>query len=580
MMRSLICCRRRTKDLSLDFDDHHQRIMTYDGLESILKGCACDNDQSSGSGTSRADGCPTATGSLDEDAASSCSSSKDAYGGSSLSSQWLASSNQEEQAHHVEWEPLNSLHSLCIKKGKAPVTYAMHFSDAEAMKERFAKLLLGDDVSGGARGISTALALSNAITNLSATVFGELWKLEPLSEERKSRWRREMDWLLSPTSYMVELVPAKQNGDDGRMLEIMTPKARSDVHMNLPALQKLDSMLIETMDSMVDTEFWYAEGGSRGEGRGRYGSTRLSRKWWLPSPQVPDFGLSVSQRKRLVFQGKFVHQVLKAAKSINEQVLLQLPIPAAVKDALPKSGKASLGEDLYRSITAVSCSVHGILLSLNLKNEHCVLDTVNRLEGAIFAWRQSLNEEASKRSPVRYPWHFIRDNGLEHEKVGMFLERAETLHELLKNKFANLAQTFIDVTKVQYNKDVGHAIVEAYSRVLVSLAFSILSRIGDILQEDDLKKPTTPIANLKFDFFSDVYLAGITETPPGHIRRSLIDQMNRVDGRFHDSGRKASEEEEEDCFLDNKAQIITVTRASSSPFSRGRRWCYGRARLF
>lgn len=460
MMRSLICCRRRTKDLSLDFDDHHQRIMTYNGLESILNGCACDNEQSSGSGTSRADGCPTTTESLDEDAASSCSSSKDAYG-SSFSSQWLPSSNQEEQAH-VEWEPLNSLHSLCIKKGKEPITYTMHFSDVEAMKERFAKLLLGDDVSGGARGISTALALSNAITNLSATVFGELWKLEPLSEERKSRWRREMDWLLSPTSYMVELVPAKQNGDNGRMLEIMTPKARSDVHMNLPALRKLDSMLIETMDSMVDTEFWYAEGGSRGEGRGRNGSTRLSKKWWLPSPQVPDFGLSISQRKRLVFQGKFVHQVLKAAKSINEQVLLQLPIPAAVKDALPKSGKASLGEDLYRSITAPSCSVQGILLSLNLKNEHCVLDTVNRLEGAIFAWKQSLNEEAGKRSPIRYPWHFMRDNGLEHEKIGMFLERAETLHELLKNKFANLAQTFIDVTKVQYNK------VSAFSFFLIS----------------------------------------------------------------------------------------------------------------
>jgi hypothetical protein len=35
------------------------------------------------------------------------------------------------------------------------------------MKERFAKLLLGDDMSGGAEGVCTALAISNAITNLS-----------------------------------------------------------------------------------------------------------------------------------------------------------------------------------------------------------------------------------------------------------------------------------------------------------------------------------------------------------------------------------------------------------------------------
>lgn len=34
------------------------------------------------------------------------------------------------------------------------------------MKERFAKLLLGEDMSGSGKGVSTALAISNAITNL------------------------------------------------------------------------------------------------------------------------------------------------------------------------------------------------------------------------------------------------------------------------------------------------------------------------------------------------------------------------------------------------------------------------------
>lgn len=34
------------------------------------------------------------------------------------------------------------------------------------MKERFAKLLLGEDMSGGGKGVSSALALSNAVTNL------------------------------------------------------------------------------------------------------------------------------------------------------------------------------------------------------------------------------------------------------------------------------------------------------------------------------------------------------------------------------------------------------------------------------
>ena len=39
-------------------------------------------------------------------------------------------------------------------------------SDLEQMKEKFAKLLLGEDMSGGGKGVSSALALSNAITNL------------------------------------------------------------------------------------------------------------------------------------------------------------------------------------------------------------------------------------------------------------------------------------------------------------------------------------------------------------------------------------------------------------------------------
>ncbi|KAL7113573.1 hypothetical protein ACP275_04G069300 [Erythranthe tilingii] len=36
----------------------------------------------------------------------------------------------------------------------------------ELMKEKFAKLLLGEDMSGRGKGVSSALALSNAITNL------------------------------------------------------------------------------------------------------------------------------------------------------------------------------------------------------------------------------------------------------------------------------------------------------------------------------------------------------------------------------------------------------------------------------
>lgn len=531
-MKTLACCRRRPQDFSIDMDREPERVMTYNGLETCIINSSTYDDDSGISATTGGDGCLN-TDSLDE--VSSCSS-KDASG-SSFSSNCLC--KQEEHFLDELGTPI-SVHLLPFK-GKKPITYTLSASDIESMKEKFAKLLLGDDTSGGARGVCTALALSNGIINLSATVFGELWKLEPLCEEKKVRWRKEMDWLLSPTTYMVELVPTKQSGADGCAFEIMTPKARSDVNVNLPALQKLDAMLIEVMDSMVDTEFWYEESGSRADGRGKSSGPRKSKKWWLPSPRVPEQGLSQFQRKRLVFQAKLVHQILKAAKSINEQVLFHMSIPAAVMDALPKSGRASLGEDLYQAITTEYIPIEEIFVSLSLKTEHSVLETINRLEGAVFAWNQRILEERSKRSPGRHSWSFMKDSSSELDKMSACIERADTLVQLLKSRFPNLPPAFIDVVKVQYNVDIGHAIVEAYSRVLVGVAFSILSRVAEILLEDDLvKKPNTPMATLKFDpmatlkfdLSSDVYLAGITETPPGHIRRSLMDQISMVDGRL------------------------------------------------
>lgn len=127
--------------------------MTYDGLEScILNNQSYDNE----SRTSRGDGC--VTDSLDDDD-SSCSSSKDAFG--SFSSKWSTMKRGEQGSD--EWEMSESPKHFYVKQKPA---YAIQFSDVETMKEKFSKLLLGEDITGGRMGVSTALALSNAITNL------------------------------------------------------------------------------------------------------------------------------------------------------------------------------------------------------------------------------------------------------------------------------------------------------------------------------------------------------------------------------------------------------------------------------
>lgn len=535
MRRRFACC-SRDREISFDFDEQ-ERIMTYNGLESCILNNHAYEDESS---TSRGDGC--VSDSLDEDA-SSCSSSNNATG--SFSSHWTMMKRDEHGLD--EWEVAGSAKQYNCKEKPAE---SLQFSDIETMKEKFAKLLLGEDLTGGQKGLPTALALSNAITNLAASVFGELWKLEPLPEDRKSKWRREMDWLLSPTNYMVELVPAKQHGANGRTMEIMTPQGRADIHINLPALQKLDSMLIETLDSMVSTEFWYDEGGSRAEGRST--SVRKSRKWWLPLPQVPTRGLSDLEKKKLLNQGKVVHQVFKAAKSINETVLLEMPVPTIIKDALPKSGKACLGEEFYRILSAESVSAEEMLNSLCLKSEHSALEAVNRLEAAVLAWKERIMEQTCGKSPVRTSWSFMKDPISELDKMEFLLDQAEALIQQLKTRYPNLAQTFLDVVKIQYGKDVGHSIVEAYSRALQNLAFKILSRMGDILREDVLSNPSSPMPTCCFPGMN------LSDSPVlgQHVRHSLIDQMNKVDGEF--------------CNGEIKSSPVTATP------SRNRVWCIGR----
>ena len=59
-----------------------------------------------------------------------------------------------------------------------------------------------------------------SLFGIAASLFGELWRLEPLSHERRIRWRREMEWLLSVSDHIVELVPSWQSFPDGSSTEV------------------------------------------------------------------------------------------------------------------------------------------------------------------------------------------------------------------------------------------------------------------------------------------------------------------------------------------------------------------------
>ncbi|CAL1374631.1 unnamed protein product [Linum trigynum] len=371
-------------------------------------------------------------------------------------------------------------------------------SDADLMKERFAKLLLGEDMSGSGKGVCTAMAISNAITNLCASVFGQLWRLEPIAPEKKSLWRREIEVLLCVGDHIVELIPSWQTYADGSKLEVMTCRPRSDLFINLPALRKLDNMLLEVLDSFTDTEFWYVDQGIVGtdaDGSASFRKTiqRQEDKWWLPVPRVPAGGLGDNSRKQLNHTRECTNQILKAALAINATALVEMDVPDSFLESLPKNGRACLGDFVYRYITSDQFSTDCLLDSLDLSSEHVALDLANRVESAVYVWRRRAHHPKpptlQNRSTTRTSWEMVKDLMIDGDnRRELLAERAESLLLSLKQRFPSLTQTTLDTSKIQFNKDVGKSILESYSRVLESLAFNIVARIDDLLYVDDLTK--------------------------------------------------------------------------------------------
>ncbi|GKA02038.1 Rop guanine nucleotide exchange factor 14-like protein [Tanacetum coccineum] len=450
----------------MDFDQPPDRIMTYNGLESCIQNANSYEDESSS--TSKGDGGPT--DSQDEDISSCCSSNNPS---SSFFSQWSMMKRDEHGLD--EWEYSESPKKFTPNENPS---YTIHYSDVEVMKEKFAKLLLGEDTTGGRNGVSAALALSNAITNLAG--------------EKEQVGKRD-GLVLSPTNYMVQLIPAKQCGADGRTLEASSyngpPKSSCD-SSEPPSSAK------ETLDSMTETEFWYEEGGSRAEGRSS--NLKQSKRWWLPMPQVPIGGLSDNERKKLLNQARL-------------------------------SGKASLGEDQYRIVnrpllTLLFCR------SPDLKvRKPCALDAINRLETAIHAWKKKIEQHDNGQSPARTSWSFK-------------------------------------------DPDVAHAIIEAYSRVLGNLAFSILTRIGDVSQEDILSDPDSPMATNSLLRANIPGISGISSSNT-KTKHTLIDKMDNIEGK---SSLLKTEEASHTGLLSDEPSI----RSATTTPSRSSGCCLGKEAYF
>uniref|UniRef100_A0A7N0THK0 PRONE domain-containing protein n=1 Tax=Kalanchoe fedtschenkoi TaxID=63787 RepID=A0A7N0THK0_KALFE len=371
--------------------------------------------------------------------------------------------------------------------GEASSPVSDDISECDMIKEQFARLVLGEDMFGGGNGVSTALAISNGITNLFASIFGKLLKLEPLPAGKKEMWRREMDFFLSVSDHIVEMVPSYKTLPNGTELEIMACRPRSDLFVNLPALRKLESMLLELLDGFNDTDFWYVNQGkidvdADGSALSNKALGRQNEKMRLPVPRTPTGGLAADSRRQLHLKRESCYQILKAAMMINTETVTDMEVPDSYLESLPKTGRACLGDSFYRFIASDNFSVDSWFDCLDSSDDQVVLELVNRLEAAV--------NVRHNRSPSNF-LRTAKSSLVEAERRELLAGRAEDLLLTVKQKFPNLPQTTLEAAKIQCNKDVGKSILESYSRALGSVAYDIIAQIDDLLSVDKLMRQTT-----------------------------------------------------------------------------------------
>lgn len=129
-------------------------VTTYDGLESCIKQSESNDNESP---SSRGDKCVTEDSLFDDDSSSVSSNT----GLGSFSSHWTEAKTDDPGPDKLESSE-SPQHSWDMEDEG----YRTGCSEVDKMKEEFSKLLLGEDMTGGSKGVSTALAMSNAISNL------------------------------------------------------------------------------------------------------------------------------------------------------------------------------------------------------------------------------------------------------------------------------------------------------------------------------------------------------------------------------------------------------------------------------
>ena len=98
---------------------------------------------------------------------------------------------------------------------------------------------------------------------------------------------------------------------------------------------------------------------------------------------------------------------------------------------------------MYKLITDDYFDPEELLSSVDLSDEHNIVDLKNRVEASVAIWQKKMTNKDSKLS-----W----GHGVSHEKRGKFEGRAENVLLLIKHRYPGIAQSTLDISKIQCNR--------------------------------------------------------------------------------------------------------------------------------
>lgn len=158
---------------------------------------------------------------------------------------------------------------------------------------------------------------------------------------------------------------------------------------------------------------------------------------------------------------------------------MRLSTDVFVDQLKPQTGKACLGDLIYRYITADQFFPECLLDCLDLSSEHLTLEIANRIEAAVYIWRKKDHrKQSTDKKGKRSSWGGkVKGLVSDTEKNLMLAQRAENLLRSLRHRFPALPQTALDMNKIQYNK-VCHLI--KYFLFFVSLRHKFIPRFISI----------------------------------------------------------------------------------------------------